>query len=233
MNKTVLIVLATWIGSMAADANMILKLDGLQVEQCSGTLFAFQTDGAAVVFDGGNLHKATVISEAMLKGASGSFTVFWSATQKSDSMNAALWKFGPETACLDPKKVGWGVISSGEKDVAQQMSGNEAVLLKFDLSNLKLEPGYSLSFSVQVSEGDSFNLYRRTGVHAGEVATSIAHLHSGFSKGVPVCQPWEYAITDAGFDGGRNLRITGFSVEVIAESDIAPVVDGISLGLLY
>jgi hypothetical protein len=218
MNRFILVVMMVWMGAVAGHAAVEVELGGAR--PCRKAVFTFSSDGSAVTLKSGALQRATPLSENVLGGAVGLVTVEWSATHSADQVDASSWKFGEEGAEIDPKKVGWGVISLGDKDGDTQITKSEAVLLKFDVSGLTLDPGKCLVFSVRILDGDSCRIYRRAEQSVGKVVASMKSASSGYSRPVPVTGLLEFAITDAGYNKGQDLRIIGFSLDVANKSDV-------------
>jgi len=209
--------------AFASYANAAVEVTLGSSANTAGSTFTYSgltSGGGAVTFDDAIPGGATVGTNS-IAGATGSFTVTWTATQASASHDPSTWTFGAADAGFKRQSSGWGVASTGDAGGETQMDEEEAFLLTFDLSGLTLDAGKSLVFSALTSTGataDTFQIYERTGTSAGVVASSSNLLNAGnyATPNVTVDGLLQFAITDAGYDSGALLRIDGFSVDVVA-----------------
>ncbi len=203
------------LGTVVANAAVVVSLNGGNDDQ--QVVFTYSDLGASTLFTCADLRRGTEVAENTISGASGSFSVSWTATEFSENFDAATWSIGSATAVIDMLAKGWGVRSAGQEGGAAQLSAGEAFVLRFDLKNLTLAPKNRLVFSVLAADGESYRIYERTGERSGVVASSVSKSDSGYASAVAVSDLTEYAITDPGHAGGLELRIRGFSVDVLPE----------------
>jgi hypothetical protein len=221
-------------GALSAQAAIIVGLG--KGPDATSTVFTYGDLETTPTFDGGGLNDSTTLEENTISGASGSFTISWSATQSNDLHDATTWTFGAEDASIHTQGGGWGVASTGQSGGARQLGEKEAFLLTFDVTGLNLDAGKVLVFSAisGINSNESFRVYERTGPSAGAVAASSpSQAVPAWSPDVTVGGLLQYAITDAGWDSGSQNRITGLRVDVVPEPATLSLIGLCGAGLLF
>lgn len=218
-NPSCILFFGVLLATSAVQSAVVVGLSATNEER-GRTRFSYAIQEGAVQFDGGALSAGTAVSENSISGASGSFSVEWSATQRMENSAPFLWSFGFDNALLHLLKVGWGVSSLGDKNGDLQLGNGEVILLKFDLSDLMVEEGKQFVFSVSSASDESYRVYQRTGPETGKIVAMVNSDNSGESVSVPVAEGMEYAITDAGHDKGQALRLIQFSVDIVSNDEI-------------
>lgn len=216
MKNNIIILSFLVLAASVVQAAVVVELGSGDCDH-SRTTWSFSDLGDEVAFTDAGSGGAS-LTENTLSGIDGSFSLTLSATKKTNTLDAASWSFGAPTAFIHMLKPGWGIKSDEVSD--KQMSADEAFLLCFDVSNLNVHSGNVLVFSILVKDRNSYQIYRRTAQATGEIAARVEFSHSGYSPPVPITGIMEFAITDTGYDGGANLRITGLSIDVIPEAEL-------------
>ena len=201
------------IGAMAANAAVVVNLANGTGNDIAQTTFTYSNLNSTVTFDSGTMKtSATLAPGGTLAGASGSLAVTWTATTV---MNALNWSFDTASAYeVRDFSTGWGISTLNDATPgAGNIQADETFLLKFDTSDLTLDSGQNLIFSISPNlAGTQFVVYERTGAASG--ATNLAFVSDAgqYSFNVMVGGSNEYAIAMA--SGTANL-LTGFEIDVV------------------
>ena len=216
MKKFIVGIVALLMGMTAAHAALEVTLDGLAADNVTSATMVFSNLVSVATYDPGGLGIASVATESTVSGASGSFTVTWTATDISSPEDASAWSFGP--ACdMYSFGNGLGVISAGQTGGARMYTDGEAFMLTFNTNNLVLDAGKMLVFSLHSKVGESYKVFQRTGTTNGVVVSeATASTIDSFSPIATVDGLLEFAITDPGWDNNSGaLLFLDFKVDVI------------------
>ncbi|VGO23532.1 sulfatase-like hydrolase/transferase [Pontiella sulfatireligans] len=217
VKKIMMMLLALAMGASVTHAAMVVALGNGDDTQMS-TTFTFSNLEATSAFNGGALNSVATLGENTISGASGSFTVTWTAIGASNINDAATWTFG-DSVPIKTINVGWAVAGN-----LLRLEADEAILLTFNTNNLTLDAGKSLVFSLKGEDADSWNVYKRTGTSAASLETTTsAESPAIYSEDVTV-DGLEYAITV-----NDNTSFGSFRVDIVGDSTGVTVPDVVDL----
>ena len=204
-------------GVSATRAAVVVSLNNGDDSQ-SSTTFTYSNLQTTPTFNGGALDAETTLTENSLSGASGSLTVTWTPISATNINNAATWTFG-NVGAISTKDTGWGAMGGN-----LLLQTDEALLLTFNVNNLTLDPGQDLFFSLRGEDTDSWNVYERTGVNSGAIATTTpGETPAIYSVPVIVDGLLEFALTV-----NNNTSLGSFRIDVLPTSASVPDVLGLS-----
>jgi hypothetical protein len=218
MKKLIVGIATLMMGMATASASMVVDLNGGL--DGSSTLFTYGNLNGTATFDGGVLNNAADLDSInnSVSGASGSFTVTWTAVNEADGSNWVFSTAGPQE--IYTINTGWGVSSNGVgAGGLGLLSAGEGFLLTFDVSNLALDAGQSLVFSLSTKDdGRDFSIYQRTGTTNGVSMLDVVTVADAFSANVTVDGSNEFAFVHT---SGFNL-VNGLKIDVVGEGILAP-----------
>lgn len=188
----------------------------------STTTFTYTNLQGTPTFNGGNLNASATLTSNSIAAASGSFTVTWTPIGATNLNNVSTWTF-VNTNTIQTITAGWGVLSG-----TARIQTNEFMLLTFNTSNLTVNSGYTLAFSVLSEDetnnpADSMSVYQRTGANSGAlIETTPGAAPAVWSPNIPVQGLQQYAVA------AIASTIKSFRVDVIPTSATVPNVVGLS-----